>query len=497
MLQRFICRTSTTTLFISNGSKRSILSWGKLEIEKIFWLPGPARPEGLFGISKSEEEDDQMKKTMNRGSALLALSLLLLMVVACGDSTATTAPAATTAASTTAAATSAAATTAATTTSAATTAASATTAATTSAATSVAATTRAATTGAATTAAGATFTSANPDEIGKKTPTNGNGKPYKVALIIAQGGLGDQSYNDLANAGLQAAAHDYTNLTVQPIQSSDIVNQGASILQQSANNKFDLVINLEFSLSDALNQIAPKFPNTQFAMVNLEVKQPNVTSVLFQEQEGSFLAGALAAMVTKDTSIKGINAEKIIGTVGGTKSTGIDKFLVGYQQGAQYIDKDTQVLVSYANSFGDPAKGKELTDAQYAKGADIVYQVAGGTGQGVIQSAKAAGKYAIGVDTDQDFLAQGNVLTSMVKRADLSVYDLCKDLAMGQLKGGTTRYYGLQNNGVTLSAMKYTKQLLPADDMTKIEGIRNDIISGKIKVWNVIDQGYPDWFAAK
>jgi basic membrane protein A len=330
--------------------------------------------------------------------------------------------------------------------------------------------------------------------MGKKTPSNGNGKPYKVALIIAQGGLGDQSYNDLAYAGLQAAAKDYTNLTVQPIQSSDIVGQGASILQQAASNKFDLVINLEFSLSDALNQVAPKFPDTQFGMINLEVKQPNITSVLFQEQEGSFLAGALAAMVTKDTSIKGINSDKIIGAIGGTKSTGIDKFLVGYQQGAQYVDKDTQVLVSYANSFGDPAKGKELTDAQYSKGADIVYQVAGGTGTGVIQSAKAAGKFAIGVDTDQDFLAQGNVLTSMVKRADLSVYDLCKDLATGQLKGGSTRFYGLQNIGVTLSPMKYTKQLIPADYLTKIEAIKQDIISGKLKVWNVIDQGYPDWF---
>ena len=154
-------------------------------------------------------------------------------------------------------------------------------------------------------------------------------------------------------------------------------------------------------------------------MVNLEVKQPNVTNVLFQEQEGSYLAGALAAMVTKDTSIKGTNADKVIGAIGGAKSTGIDKFLVGYQQGAQDTDKDTKVLVAYANSFGDPAKGKELTDAQFSQGADIVYQVAGGTGQGVIQSAQQAGHFAIGVDTDQDFLAPGNVLTSMIKRTDL------------------------------------------------------------------------------
>ena len=333
------------------------------------------------------------------------------------------------------------------------------------------------------------------DMMGQMTPSNGDGRLHKVALIIAQGGLGDQSYNDLAYSGLQAAAHDFTNLVVQPIQSQDIVAQGSSILQQAAANKFDLVINLEFSLADALGQVSPKFPDTQFAMVNLEVKQPNVTSVLFQEQEGSFLAGALAAMVTKNTSITGITPEKMIGAIGGTKSTGIDKFLVGYQQGAQYIDKDTKVLIAYSNAFGDPAKGKELTDALFSNGADIVYQVAGGTGAGVIQAAKAAGRYAIGVDSDQDFLAPGNVLTSMIKRTDLAVYDLSKDLAQGKLMGGKTRFYGLANNGVGLSPMKYTKSLIPASYLTRIEQIRKDIVSGKIKVWNVIDQGYPDWWA--
>lgn len=337
------------------------------------------------------------------------------------------------------------------------------------------------------------------DQMGHMTPSKGDGKLHHVALIVAQGGLGDQSYNDLAYAGLQAAAHDYTNLVVQPIQSADIVAQGQSLLQQAATNKFDLVINLEFSLSDALGKVAPAFPDTQFAMVNLEVKQPNVTSILFQEQEGSYLAGALAAMVTADTSIKGpaLNPDKVIGAIGGAKSTGIDKFLVGYQQGAQDVDKSTKVLVSYANNFGDPAKGKELTDAQYSQGADIVYQVAGGTGAGVIQAAKAANKFAIGVDSDQDFLAPGNVLTSMIKHTDLAVYELCRDIANGSLKGGSTRFYDLKNGGVDISPMKYTKDIIPQADLDKVASLKQDIISGKIKVWNVIDQGYPDWFSAK
>jgi len=142
------------------------------------------------------------------------------------------------------------------------------------------------------------------------------------------------------------------------------------------------VITLEYTHFDPLARVAPDFPNVLFSILNIEVKQPNVVSVIFKEHEGSFLAGALAAMVTRDTNIPGINPQKIIGVIGGTKSKGIDKFIVGYEEGAHYIDKDVQVLRAYSETFGDPAKGKELALAMFEQGADIVYQVAGGTGSG-------------------------------------------------------------------------------------------------------------------
>lgn len=307
-------------------------------------------------------------------------------------------------------------------------------------------------------------------------------QPLKVALIIAQGGLGDLSYNDLAYQGLQKAAKDFAGkVQVRAVQSSDIVSQGESVLRSAAKAGFDLVIDLEFSTADALKRVAPDFPDTQFAILNTVVDQPNVTSVMFGEQQGSYLAGALAAMVTEDTAIQGVNSQKIIGVIGGTKSLGIDKFIVGYIEGAHYVDPSVNVLTAYSNSFGDPAKGKQMAQAMFEQGADIVYQVAGGTGQGVIDAAKASGHFAIGVDTDQDYLAPGHVLTSMVKHSDVAVYNLIQEDLNGNLQGGSTMTLDLAVGGVGLSPMRYTKDLIPADQLAKLEQIRSGILDGSIQ----------------
>jgi basic membrane protein A len=307
-------------------------------------------------------------------------------------------------------------------------------------------------------------------------------QPLQVALVIAQGGLGDLSYNDLAYSGLQRAAKDFAGkVVVRTVQSQDIVSQGESVLRTAAKGGFDLVINLEYSIADALRRVATDYPNTKFAMFNLELQGPNITSVLFREHEGSYLVGALAAIATVKTGVPGINPQKVIGVIGGTKSPGIDKFIVGYVEGAKSIDPSIRVLVSYANDFGDPAKGKELAKAMFDQGADIIYQVAGGTGQGVIEAAKETGRFAIGVDSDQDYLAPGRVLTSMIKRADTAVYQLVKRLVEGKLEGGVTLNFGLANNGVGISSMRYTRSIFTSTDLARIDQIRRDIISGKIK----------------
>jgi basic membrane protein A and related proteins len=314
-----------------------------------------------------------------------------------------------------------------------------------------------------------------------------------VALIIAQGGLGDKSYNDLAYSGFKKALAEY-KLEGKPVESKDIVAQAPDILRRASDAGFGLLIDLEFSSGDALKAVAKDYPNTDYAILNEVEPGSNVASVLFQEQEGSYLAGALATMVAMDPKIKGMTGKPIIGVIGGTKSVGIDKFIVGYIQGARAIDPNVQVKVAYSNNFGDPAIGFQMAKAMFDAGANVVYQVAGGTGIGVIKAAKEEGRFAIGVDTDQDGLAPGAVLTSMIKRTDVAVETVMKDYAENKFSGGQTITLGLANDGVGLSPMTYSKDMIPPEMLARIEDLKKKILSGEIKVWNVVDQGYPDFF---
>ena len=274
------------------------------------------------------------------------------------------------------------------------------------------------------------------------SPVQSQASDYSVALIIAQGGLGDRSFNDSAFAGLTLAASEL-GVTVVPVESADPVGEAESLLRTAAEAGFDLVITLEYSHFEPLARIAPDYPDTMFAIVGIEVNQPNVISIIFGEHTGSFLAGALAGLVTTDDSIEQTNADAVIGTIGGMKSSGIDVFLFGYLQGACAVNPDVEVLIAYANDFGDPAKGREMALAMNEQGADVVFQVAGGTGAGVIEAAKDENFFAIGVDSDQDYLAPGNVLTSMLKRVDVAVYDVIERGVTGALEGGTVAQYGL------------------------------------------------------
>jgi basic membrane protein A len=307
-------------------------------------------------------------------------------------------------------------------------------------------------------------------------------QPLRVALIVAQGGLGDLSYNDLAYSGLQQAVRDFAGqIEVRAVQSPDIAAQAESVLRSAARAGFDLIISLEYASADALGRLAGDYPDTQFAILNIVVDGPNITSVMFGEHEGSFLAGALAALVTSDPSVPNVNPDrKIIGAIGGTKSLGIDKFIVGFAEGARYVDPDVQVLVSYSETFGDPATGRRLATAMFERGADVVYQIAGGTGQGVIDAARDAGRYALGVDTDQDYLAPGHVLTSMIKRADLAVYRLIEMALDGELSGGEVLTFGLAEDGVGISPMQYTRDQIPGAILQRIEEIREEILAGTI-----------------
>jgi basic membrane protein A and related proteins len=332
-------------------------------------------------------------------------------------------------------------------------------------------------------------------EAASETTAGGGEAPEgRAALVVAQGGLGDESYNDLAlegfNRGLEA-----NGMEGQPVESDDIVAQGEQILRRAAGSDFGLVVDLEFTHGEILGPVAQEFPDVQWAIANTVVDADNVTSLLFAEHEGSYLAGALAALMTSTEDNEKVNPEKVIGVVGGTKSTGIDKFIVGFIQGARDVDEEVEVLTSYTDDFGDPALGREQANAMFEQGADIIYHVAGGTGQGVIEAAADANRYAIGVDTDQDGLAPGNVLTSMVKRIDVAVEETVTRWANGELTGGETLDFGLAEDGVGLTEFTHTREEIPEEFIQQIEDLRGQIESGELEVWNVIDQGYPDFYS--
>jgi basic membrane protein A len=220
----------------------------------------------------------------------------------------------------------------------------------------------------------------------------------------------------------------------------------------------------------------------------------NVYSILYAQNEGSFLVGALAAMVTSSDMPKA-NSEKVIGFLGGMDIPVINDFKVGYIQGAQYVDPDVKVLVSYANSFSDPGKGKELVLAQYEQGADIAFNVAGETGIGLLDAAKDKDRYAIGVDSDQYFLFQetdpdkaANIVTSMMKNVDDSLYRAIKLHLEGNLPVGEAEVLGIAEGGVGVADNENYQKLIPAEFREKVKELEEKIVSGEIAIETAIGQ---------
>ncbi len=312
---------------------------------------------------------------------------------------------------------------------------------------------------------------------------NKEGEPLRVAVVLA-GFLGDKSFNDSAWEGVQRAQEDF-NLEVKVMESS-VPADWESNLVAMAQDGYDLVIGVSTQLQEPIEKHADSFPDTKFALIDGVVKKDNVMSAVFAQNEGSFLAGAAAAMFTQKTDIPNVNEEKIIGWVGGMDIPVLHDFLVGYEQGAKYIDPETEILVSFAGTFNDPLKGKELTLAQYSQGADIVMNVASNTGNGVLEAAHESGKYAIGVDLDQDGIYPGSILTSMLKRVDVTTYEIIKAVVEGNFKGGEIVEMNIANGGVGLTDMSVMKEALgdkfPEDILTTIKELEEKIKAGEIVV---------------
>jgi basic membrane protein A len=305
----------------------------------------------------------------------------------------------------------------------------------------------------------------------------------RVALVLS-GFLGDKSFNDSAYEGLKRAESEF-GIELKVLESMNPADWESNLVAMAAEN-YDLVVGASTQLQEIIANYAGEFPDVKFAIVDGVVKAPNVMSAIFAQNEGSFLAGAAAALFTTKTDIPGVNSQKVIGWVGGMDIPVLHDFLVGYEQGAAYIDPETRVLVAFAGSFNDPLKGKELTLAQYQQGADIVMNVASNTGNGILEAAHESKLYAIGVDLDQDDIYPGYILTSMLKRVDMGTYLITKAVAEGKFEGGVTLMMDINNGGISLTNMEVMKKALgdkfPQDILDRINELEGEVRSGKIKV---------------
>lgn len=312
-----------------------------------------------------------------------------------------------------------------------------------------------------------------------------NDDALKVCVVYS-GNLGDKSYNDSCNIGAARAAEDF-GVEIKNLEGTT-ADEWRTNLLSACDEGYDLIICSSSNLQEYLEEFAPMYPDTKFAIIDTTVEADNVVSISFAQNQGSFLAGAAAALFTTHSEIEGVNDESVIGWVGGMDIPVLRDFLVGYEQGAKYINPDITVLSSFAGTWNDPLKGKELTLAQYQQGADIVMNVASGTGPGILEGAKEAGRYAIGVDLNQDNDQPGSVLTSMVKRVDTACYSVIKSVVEGTFKGGEVSYLDLAAEGVSLTDFSVIKEHLgdqfPEDILTKLEEIQQKIVSGEIVVEN-------------
>jgi basic membrane protein A len=227
-------------------------------------------------------------------------------------------------------------------------------------------------------------------------------------------------------------------------------------------------------MTDTTNKLAEQNKNQKFGIIDSVVNQPNVASVVFKEEEGSFLMGIMAAKATKS---------KKVGFVGGVESDVITHFDEGFQAGVKSVDPSVQVIRVYANSFTDSAKGKQIALQMISQGADVVFHAAGGVGQGVIEAAKEQNKFAIGVDSDQNKLAPQNVISSMMKRVDVAVEDVSKAAKAGTFPGGKTTVLGLKEDGVGYSATTLWDKM-PQDTKALVDKWAAAIKDGKVQVPN-------------
>ncbi len=296
----------------------------------------------------------------------------------------------------------------------------------------------------------------------------------KIGLVLDKAGKDDKSFNASAFEGMDKASKEL-QIETKYVEGTDD-NAFEPLLRSFAKKDYDLIISIGFAQAEALSKVAAQFPQRKFAIVDSEIKLPNVRSLMFEEHEGSYLAGALAAM--KSPSGK-------IGFIGGMDNPLIRRFLLGYEAGAKAVNPKATVVTNFVGMTGDawnnPPKAKELALAQFQTGSEVIYTAAGASNKGVFDAAEEKKRLAIGCDSNQNWIKPGFILSSMMKRVDQAVYNTIKDTTEGKFTAGTVRY-GLKNSGVDLARDSYNSKLIDAAQSQRLGQMKQDIIDGKIKV---------------
>lgn len=321
-----------------------------------------------------------------------------------------------------------------------------------------------------------------------KTEAESNGK-IKVGIVFDIGGKNDRSFNAAAWEGVKRAQKDL-NIVLRDVEPGNPTSIEPA-MRAFAEENFDLIIGVGFAQGPIMQKVANDYPNIKFAIVDgvifeADGKTPkqNVASLVFREHEGSYLVGMIAAAKSKTG---------VLGFVGGMDIPLIHKFETGYEEGARAVNPNIQVIQNYVGvtdgAWNNPGKGKELALNQINKGADVIFTAAGNSGLGAFDAVEQYGrdasgqanKFVIGVDSNQNMVKPGFVLTSMVKRVDNAVYDVVKEVLGGNFKGGF-HVFGLDKDGVAYSMDDHNKGLIPDDVLKRVEEAKGRIVAGEIKV---------------
>jgi basic membrane protein A len=304
--------------------------------------------------------------------------------------------------------------------------------------------------------------------------TQESGPPLKIGLVTDIGGLDDRSFNFLANKGLEQAKTELgvEGRVVISRSNSDYVPNLSSLARQD----YDLVIAVGFLMAEALDAVAKQFPDTNFAIIDfaaeeLAGKPDNVRGLLFKEQEAGYLAGYLAGLYVAEQG-----GDPVISSVGGQKIPPVDRYIAGYQAGAQAANPDVQTLNEYSQDFVDQAKCKEVALNQISRGATVVFQVAGQCGLGALSAAAERNVAGIGVDADQAYLGD-HILTSALKKVDVAVFQTVKAVQEGTFAGGENTVFDIASGGVGLGEIS---DEVAADIVTKVNEIQDEIAAGTI-----------------